>query len=186
LKAYSDRNLIGQELNKDTFFKRIFVAANVHLKLLVPSDIFFRSQVLCEDVCDLTEERFKLDHLVEMLWSDFLNNVRKKQDIKNTYKLLLEYDQGTPNVRLKRYDVKGIEEVPLYPVRKKNDDQIERFYCKMKRKLALRGEVMLSDISKVYPQHPFTLERVLEILLIDFMIKYERGEAVNILMENLE
>lgn len=71
--------------------------------------------------------------------------------MKNTYKLLLEYDQGTPNVRLKR-------------------------------KQALRGEVMLSDIATVYPHHPFTLERVLEILLIDFITKYERGEAKNIIV----
>jgi hypothetical protein len=85
---------------------------------MVPRDIYFRAQVLCEDVYELTENRFKLGNLVEMLWEDFLDYVRRKQDIKATYQLLLEYDQGTPNVRLKKYDEKNIEEVPLYPVRK--------------------------------------------------------------------
>ncbi len=67
-------------------------------------------------------------------------------------------------MRLKKYDEKNIEEVPLYPVRKKPvDDEIETVYCRMKRKEALRGEVMLSDIAQIAPHHPFTLERVLEI-----------------------
>jgi hypothetical protein len=45
-----------------------------------------------------------------------------------------------------------------------------------KRKDVLRGEVMLSDIAQVFPNHHFTLERVLEILLIDFIVKYSKGE----------
>jgi hypothetical protein len=86
--------------------------------------------------------------LIEILWSNFINYVRKKQDIKATYKLLLEYDQGTPNVRLKKYDEKNIEEVPLYPARKAPiDEESETFYCRLKRRDALRGEVMLSDIA---------------------------------------
>jgi hypothetical protein len=155
---------------------------NTELRLMLPRDIYFRAQVLCEDVYELTENRFKLGDLVEMLWEDFIDYVRRKQDIKATYKLLLEYDQGTPNVRLKKYDEKNIDEVPLYPVRKKPvDDEIETFFCRMKRKEALRGEVMLSDIAQVFPNHHFTLERVLEILLIDFIVKYSKGEAKEML-----
>ena len=157
--------------------------SNVHLKLLLPGDIFLRAKVLCDDVADLTEGRFRLEQLIEILWSDFINHVRKKQNPKNMYRLLMEYDQGTPNIRLKKYDIKGIEEVPLYPIRKKaTDDEIEYFFYKMNRKSALRGEIMLSDISTVYPQHPFTLERVLEIILIDFMVKYQKGEAENLII----
>lgn len=119
-----------------------------------------------------------MENLVEILWSDFINYVRKKQDIKATYKLLIEYDQGTPNVRLKKYDEKNIEEVPLYPARKApKDEEIETFYCRIRRRDVLRGEVMLSDIAQIFPHHPFTLERVLEILLIDFIVKYSKGEA---------
>jgi hypothetical protein len=165
---------------------RIFISMNTELRLMLPRDIYFRAQVLCEDVYELTEERFKLGHLVEMLWEDFIDYVREKQDIKNTYKLLLEYDQGTPNVRVKKYDDKNVDEVPLYPVRKKPiDDEIETVYCRMKRKDALRGEVMLSDIAQIFPQHPFTLERVLEILLIDFIVKYSKGESQEIVYKLL-
>jgi hypothetical protein len=153
---------------------------------MLPRDIYFRAQVLCEDVYEVTEIRFNLGHLVEMLWEDFIDYVREKQDIKNTYKLLLEYDQGTPNVRVKKYDDKNVDEVPLYPVRKKPiDDEIETVYCQMKRKDALRGEVMLSDIAQIFPQHPFTLERVLEILLIDFIVKYSKGESQEIVYKLL-
>jgi hypothetical protein len=154
---------------------------------MLPRDIYFRAQVLCEDVYELTENRFNLGHLVEILWEDFIDYVREKQDIKAIYQLLLEYDQGTPNVRLKKYDEKNIEEVPLYPVRKPPvDDEVEVFYSKMKRKDALRGEVMLSDIAQVFPNHHFTLERVLEILLIDFIVKYSKGEAKEIVKEFLD
>ncbi|WP_273848306.1 hypothetical protein [Halalkalibacter alkalisediminis] len=187
MRAFSERNLIGQELKPSSFMTRIFIPMNTELRLMVPRDIYFRAQVLCEDVYELTENRFKLGNLVEMLWEDFLDYVRRKQDIKATYQLLLEYDQGTPNVRLKKYDEKNIEEVPLYPVRKPSiDDEVEVFYSKMKRKDALRGEVMLSDIAQLFPNHHFTLERVLEILLIDFIVKYSKGEAQKIVKEFLD
>jgi hypothetical protein len=182
LRAFSERDLLGKELNKSNVWKRIFTSRSVTLTLHLPNDIFLRANVICDDICEITEERFKLNNLVELLWKDFLDEVRRKQDVKALYKLLLDYDRGTPNVRLSKYNEESIDEVPLYPVRKKLVDHTEYVFCRLDRKDVLRGEVMLSDISKLYPQHPFHFERVLEILFIDFVSKYERGEAVNIIV----
>lgn len=181
LRAFSERNLIAREM-KSNLISKIFSSFNIHLKLFLPRDIYFRAQVLCEDVEDITGESFEIDNLVEMLLIDFLDEVIKYQNIKEIYKLLLDYDRGTTNIRLIHYQEHKAEEVPLYPMRKKSDEY-EEYYCKVKRKLALRGEVMLQDIAMIYPNHPFTLERVLEILLIDFIIKYRKGEAKAIIRE---
>lgn len=175
MRAFSERNLIQKEMTSNIFAK-IFTSSNIHLKLLIPNDVFFRAQVLCDDVEVMTESRFRLNNLVEMLLIDFLDEVIKYQNIKAIYSLLIEYDQGTPNIRLLHYQKRNVEEVPLYPIRKKSDDY-EEYYCKIDRKLALRAEVMLHDIAQLYPQHPFTVERVLEVLLIDFIEKYRKGEA---------
>lgn len=179
MRAFSELNLIDKELEKG-FIGKLFVPTNVTLKLLIPKELYFRANILCEDVSSSTGERFKLSNLIELLWNDFLEDVIEHQKIKEIYKLLLDYDRGTPNVRLSHYQRNNVEEVPLYPIRKPFGET-ETFYCKMKRKLVLRGEVMLSDISTVYPQHPFSFERVLEILLIDFLIKYQKGEAASII-----
>lgn len=187
MKAYSEKDLIGHELKHKTILQRIFVSQNVEFKLLLPKDIYLRASVLCDDIYEMTEIRFKLHQLIEMLWVDFIDEVREHQNIKHIYNLLLEYDRGTPNLRFKAYYDPNVEEVPLYPVRKRaEDDSAEIFYCRLKRKLALRGEVMLSDIALVYPNHPFSFERVLEILLIDFISKYGKGEAKKIVKEFLD
>ncbi|WP_413381203.1 hypothetical protein [Alkalihalobacillus sp. 1P02AB] len=184
--AYSECDLIDKELKQNSFLSRIFESRNVHVKLMLPNDIYFRAKVLCEDVYNMTDKHFTLDNLVQMLWNDFLSDVIAKQDIKYIYKLLLDYDRGTTNVRLEQYNEQKVEDVPLYPVRKRVDKaEHEIFYCRLPRKDVLRGEVMLSDIDKVYPNHHLKMERVLEILLIDFIEKYEKGEAKSIIKELL-
>ncbi|MBP3953631.1 hypothetical protein [Bacillus suaedae] len=187
LRAFSERNLISQELSKSNLITRVFVPQNTELRLMLPRDVYFRAMILCEDVRELTEERFKLSDLINHLWSDFIGFVREKQDIRGTYKLLLEYDRGTPNVRIKKYSEITFEEIPLYPIRKTPvDDQTETYFLKINRRLALRGEVLLADIEKIYPNHPFYLERVLEILLIDFIEKHSKGEAQEIVCGIIE
>lgn len=179
MRSFSELNLIEKEMKKGLVGK-LFVPTNVTLKLLIPKEIYFRANILCDDVSSTIVANFKICDLIELLWNDFLDDVIEHQKIKEIYKLLLDYDRGTPNVRLSHYQRSKIEEVPLYPIRKPFGET-ETFYCKMKRKIVLRGEVMLSDISTIYPQHPFSFERVLEILLIDFITKYQKGEAVSIL-----
>lgn len=184
MRAFSEKNLISQEIRQKGFFEQLLTSQKVTLSLMLPRDIFFRAEILCQDITDLDEHPFKVDDLMDLLWMDFLDHARKYQNIKKTYQLLIEYDQGTPNVRLKKYYEDQSREIPLYPVRKKSDD-VEHYYCRMKRKAALRGEVMLQDMAQVYPDHPFSLERVLEILIIDFIMKYRKGEAAKIILEKL-
>ena len=46
----------------------------------------------------------------------------------------------------------------------------------MRRKFALRGEVLLADMEEVQPGHGYTLERVFELLYIDFIDKFRKGD----------
>ena len=47
---------------------------------------------------------------------------------------------------------------------------------RMRRKFALRGEVLLADMEEVQPQHGYTLEKVFELLYVDFIDKFRKGD----------
>ncbi|MGG0844968.1 hypothetical protein [Peribacillus simplex] len=47
----------------------------------------------------------------------------------------------------------------------------------MRRKYALRGEIILADMEGSYPNHGFTIERVLELLYMDFIDAFRNGDT---------
>ncbi|WP_227940331.1 hypothetical protein [Alkalihalobacillus deserti] len=48
MRAYSERNLIGQELNASSFYDTNIRTDEYRLRLMLPRDIYFRAQVLCD------------------------------------------------------------------------------------------------------------------------------------------
>lgn len=167
-----------------SIFRRLLELPFVRLTVSVPKDVYLRAKLLCEDIEDVSDDDYSLHDLVELLWSDFLDDAIYRQDMQRVYKLLLEYDRGTPNVRISHYSQENVEEVPLYPMRTRtHEEKFEQVKVKLDRELALRGEILLADIYQIYVDHPFSLERVLEILIIDFMVKYSRGETRKLIQE---
>jgi hypothetical protein len=54
----------------------------------------------------------------------------------------------------------------------------------MRRKYALRGEVLLADMEEVQPEHGYTL-KVFELLYIDFIDKFRKGDHAGVVEDIL-
>ncbi|MCQ6268615.1 hypothetical protein M1K46_23855 [Fictibacillus sp. WQ 8-8] len=67
------------------------------------------------------------------------------------------------------------------PQRKTSVKKPVRIECKIKRKQALRLEVMLSDIEELEPARIFQVEDVLQIIYCDFIYRYKNGSLKNVL-----
>ncbi len=171
------------ELQGRSPFIKLFTPSKVSLKLIMPHDVLFRARNLCDDVTVTTGDRYKLDDLMQLLLDDIVDHVRRTQDVKGLNRLFMSKDKSTINVRLRYYNNDDDETVPLYPIKKpRKEDDFEIVFMRLDRDDILRMEILFSDMAKVFPDHHFTVERILEILLIDFIEKYERGEAKNIII----
>ncbi|WP_100373059.1 hypothetical protein [Bacillus sp. FJAT-45037] len=178
MRAFSEANLIKKETdNQRSVLWRVFTPKTVSVKLLLKDELLFRAKSLCDDAADQNEEPYKIDDLVQFLLEDIVDYVKRKQNIKHMHSLFLERDKSTHNVRLKHYQQSNEEVKPIYPMNREDVIDWSEIRVRIDRKDVLRLEVLLADMSKVYEDHHFTVERVLEILLIDFVSKYEVGEA---------
>lgn len=183
MRAFSEVNLIRREIeNQRSLLWKLFAPQTVSVKFSLQDELLFRAKNLCEDVADQTEEPFNVDDLVQFLLEDIVDYVKQKQNIKHMHSLFLDRDKSTHNVRLKHYHDSRDEVTPLYPMNKEELIDWSEVRVRIDRKDVLRLEVLLADMSKIYQYHHFTVERVLEILLIDFVSKYEVGEAKAIII----
>jgi hypothetical protein len=174
-------------------FHKMLKQTSVSVELMIPSPIYFRGEIFCEDIEELSEQSFTHSDLLNLLYHDFLIYVQKNHNLEQMYNLLSEREQriSSPLVQQKKIELihEGEKSLLSLPsIRQKSPSKhpkVKVLQYQLKRKLALRGEVFLSDLAEVYPEHPFTLERVLEIIYIDFIEKFKKGEnkeaIVNIL-----
>lgn len=182
---YSKLDLIGNELMKledktmkDKLFSFIITGGKyVFVSIYIPNDIFLRAQVFCEDVEDLSQETFNQTHLLNILYQEFLLKNKVEDSLYNLYQRLTVHDKRAPSIK----------SIYLNDV----DDPFADTYeitLKFNRKDILRGEMLLSDLSYYYPNHPFTIEMVIEILYIDFLEDVRKGgshKAVKELLKRL-
>ena len=162
----------------DRALYRLTKTSSIQIRLNIPRPIYFRAEIFCEDVQELSEMMFAHNDLLDLLYHDFLVYIRKNSNPQALYNLLTQIDRNPAPV------VRYIEEEPneYSTILSRNENPAVRegntqtMVFQMKRKQALRGEVLLADLAEVYPDHHFTLEMVLEMLYIDFVEKLKRGE----------
>lgn len=185
---YSKLDLIGSELIKlqdKTLVDKalsflLYSGKYVYVKIYIPNELYLRAEVFCDDMKGLSEEPFDQNRLLGILYEDFLRENRVKESLHHLYNRLIVHDKRSPSI-------KGIY----------MNDEYEKAPCKsthelsirIKRKEALRGEVLLSDLSGFYPDHPFTLEMALETIYIDFLEDIKKDgshKAVKELLKRME
>jgi hypothetical protein len=178
---YSKYGLINQELmalEEDTFFGRLL---NILLKdsrltfeVMVPNDLYFRADVLCDDVYQKrnSDKRYNQGELVEHVFLDFLDEVR-------------DYDGNVGAIYTKldvrRQEILRVNENPLVPSRSRR-----KLIAKLDREDALRAEVLLQDLSYFQPDHSLDVEKLVEIVYLDFLLEYTKGRRKNVIKEILE
>ncbi|TKH06131.1 hypothetical protein FC682_06175 [Peribacillus simplex] len=184
---YSQANLIDEELSligSTTFIGKLLHKVNksstILLNIDVPLNLFLRAEVFCEDIQDLSDLHFEQNDLMNLLYNDFLLFAKKNPDSNAIFRLLTSLDKyAGKDSRLEKHGVSAFK-----LIHKEKNQEIKTLNLRMRRKYALRGEILLADMEEVQPEHGYTLERVFELLYIDFIDKFRKGDHAGVI-ENI-
>ncbi|MDC3424239.1 hypothetical protein NC797_06920 [Aquibacillus sp. 3ASR75-11] len=177
-RTYSQLELLNSEIERiestrfvDRLFYVLTKTKKVVLKINIPSRSLFRVNILCEDVTIVGEfeEKFTLSELTDILFKDFLDEVRKNENFDALYNRLKVRSKKKPTIRHNDCEYEIEQEGICQEVK-----------ISIERSAALRGEVLLSDLTNIYPNHMFQLESLLELILLDFLIEYSKGNTRNV------
>lgn len=192
MKQYSSANLLKEELDIVTendffskFLSKLTKTSTIHLKIEVPVNLYLRGEIICEDVSELSEMDFDQEDLMYLLFNDFLLFAKKNPDPVTIYQLLtsLEREAGKEAV-LEKQSQGNIFNLTY----KSSGNKMKTIQIRFRRKLALRGEVLLADLEEAQPEHGYTLEALLSLLYCDFVDKLRKGnnpEVINTIVSSI-
>ncbi|MEJ9232588.1 hypothetical protein LAV79_24690 [Peribacillus butanolivorans] len=181
---YSKANLIDEELSligSTNFIGKMLHKMNkssmILLSIEVPLNSYLRTEVFCEDIQDITETPFDQRDLLTLLYEDFLYEAKINPDLKKVFKVLtrLEHESGKTAVLEKKTD--SIFKL----IHKEQHKELKSLDVRMRRKYALRGEIILADMEDPHPNHGYTIERVLELLYMDFIDDFRKGDNTEVI-----
>lgn len=178
---YSQYGLINKglmELNEkgkmNRFLGFLINDKRLTFKINVPNELFFRAEVLCDDILQLREKEkeYSQAELVQHIFLDFLDEVRRSDsNVNSIYSRL--------NVR--HQELPMVNDRPMIPTRSSTPLPI-----KIDRKDVLRAEILLQDLSYFEPDHELNVEKLIEIVYLDFLFEYTKGRRKNVIKEILE
>lgn len=151
-------------------------SAWIEYTISVPVSDFLRGQLFCDDVSEAMEENITQKDLISILLEDFLFDAKRCSNPYELYNELMNKDRQS-------IQVNTFEDKPITKHINKNEKRNKKLICPIKRKEALRLEVMLSDIADLDPTRYFTVEDVLKIIYCDFILKYKTGSLKNVLQK---
>lgn len=152
---------------------------DIKYSLIVSKSDYLHGELLCADITEEYGELFTLVDLINILFHDFLKNVRRLADHNRIYTELKIRDKSNHSIQI----INGAEEETIL-----NDisgDTLEIEFV-IKRTEALRLEVFLADLAELYPDNPYSVEDVLKIMYCDFIDAYKKGEMKNIVTRIIE
>lgn len=196
MSKYSEANLLNDELNyqpgRNDFIGRLLhkmiKSGNVFLTIQIPVSTYLRAEIFCEDIMDLADEEvlFTQKDLMNLLYQDFLMYAKRNPDIRTIHAMLVNLEQNSG----RKMKLSNKEGGSVYQVTYAEDkSNLHQLRVDFKRKLGLRGEVLLADMSEEFPNHGFTVEKILEFLYCDFINKFRKGdnsEAVKLILKMIQ
>ncbi|TVX85650.1 hypothetical protein FPZ44_24945 [Paenibacillus agilis] len=134
---------------------------------------FQRAEIFLDDMYSLTGEDpdnlISVASLVQMLYEDFLLQIRSHYQTEEMIKRLLE----KRSVHHRHLTVESEEDWI--------DMKWSALEIDMKRQLALRGEVFLQDLRLADSKFKMTLHELISILFWDFIIEVRKGNQRNLI-----
>ncbi|MGE6756004.1 hypothetical protein ACQKFO_21620 [Rossellomorea sp. NPDC071047] len=161
-ETFTDRFLSG-------LFNKFFSNVGEKYKITIPASIILRAELFCDDVTQESGIHFTFHDLMEILLEDFLRSIRRNPDPTQIYQGLKARDQRPPSINSYQ------EEESEYDARMSNKSKRVNIPITLDRRKSLKFEVFLADLEEIYPESPFYVEDVLEILLCDFIHCYKNG-----------
>ena len=192
MKQYSSANLLKEELDIVTdndffskFLSKLTKTSTIHLKIEVPVNLYLRGEIICDDVSELSEMDFDQEDLMYLLFNDFLLFAKKNPDPVTIYKLLTSLEREAGKEAVLEKQSQGNVFSLTY---KSNRNTMKTIQTRFRRKLALRGEVLLADLEEAQPEHGYTLEALLALLYCDFVDRLRKGsnpEVINTIVSSI-
>lgn len=181
---FSKANLLREEFNSysggmfDKVLGRLLNTNDVLLMLNIPKSLYFRGEIFCDDIEDLSNVQFNQYHLMEILYNDFLMYIKRNPNPQVIYSKLLQLKESDVPIYTYTKDMSKNQLSNIIDMAKQtNGEHYKVFQFRMKKKSALRGEVLLADLYEAFPEHQFTLESVMELLYCDFICQIKRGDG---------
>ncbi|WP_078382324.1 hypothetical protein [Sutcliffiella halmapala] len=174
---YSKYDLLNKEYDlpeKRSVLLKIFnflSGERYRFDIPVPNDMYVRADVLCDDIVHLSDHdiQFKQSDLIEHIYFDFLDEVRRNDsNVGSIYN----------RITVRKQELPFINNHPIVPVRSTTVVTVE-----LDKEEALRAEVLLEDLSYFFPKHEWNVEKLIQVVYLDFLLEYVRGRRKNVLKE---
>lgn len=179
--SYSQWNVLQDELEGEAssrFLGKLWhktkQSGSLLLDIYLPVSVYVRGKAFCEDIEELSEMVFTQASLLNLLYNDWLLFAKRTNNLIALYNLLTSLESGEKGKKGAFYSEEG-------------GTPRKRLHVQIKRRHLLRGELLLSDLEGKVPKHGYTIERVFELLYINFMKKHkDGGEVVQEILRLLE
>jgi hypothetical protein len=181
LQTYSQYNLIREELTSleeqgflDRFFMAISKRKRYKFDIKVPNELYHRAKILCDDIVQMRKEDkdYNQSELVEHIFLDFLDEVRRNDsNVGAIY----------TRINVRKQQLPFVNDKPIIPTKSSTGLEV-----KIDREDLLRAEVLLQDLSHFVPKHGLDVEKLIEIVYLDFLLEYSKGRRKNVIKEILE
>ncbi|MFD1736124.1 hypothetical protein ACFSCX_06055 [Bacillus salitolerans] len=178
-QPFSRYNLIAEEyqlLAEQTTVKQGFISRllesfelkkELEFVVKVPTHIYMDVKILIEDVSEISEyDLGKVSHadLIFFIFQDFILDIRhldnRWDDIFRRIADAMQHVESKKN----QHDTR------------KRSDKHHMITVYIPRPLVLRTEVLLRNLSR-YKRHEYTVETLLEVVFLDFMYNYLKGDV---------
>lgn len=170
--SYSQWNVLQDEMEGEAssgFLGKIWhktkQSSSLLLDIYLPVPVYVRGKAFCEDIQEISEMEFTQASLINLLYHDWLLFAKRTNNLMALYNLLTSLEPREKVKKTTFYTGEG-------------GTPKKRLHVQVKRRQILRGELLLSDLEGKVPKHGYTIERIFELLYINFMKKHEQGGEV--------
>lgn len=138
----------------------------VKLRLTLPSNVYYRSQLLCDYISEKVGVSFGLSEFIMLLYLEFLETSIERYNPDKIYDSMTRSYGYDDTVVIHEHD-------RVYEFKKRETKRTDIFLT-MDKNDAKKGQLLLDEMEDLYGQAP-TLEKLVSTLLINFIEDYKTG-----------
>lgn len=175
--SYSEYNVLKDEMvsSPSSFKKAIFQTMfRPTLTIHIPKKVYIQMDNICEWIQRETKSQFSVKTMLEILVEDYIQYIRLNMNNLKTYEMLVQLKDSP--LMVSYYNDKE-KTILLHKKRLNNDTSIK---FKIRRADLLMLELLFQSIHERY-QTKFTVEECFCMLLVEFIERYNKGEAKEVL-----
>lgn len=175
--AYSEYNILKDEMvGSPSSFKKVLFQTLFRptLTIRIPKKVFIQMNNICEWVQRETKSFFNVKIMLEILIEDYIQYVRTNMNNLKMYEMLVQLKDSP--LMISYYN--DLEKTILLHKKLLNNDTSIKF--KIRRADLLMLELLFQSIHEKY-QTKFTVEECFCMLLVEFIERYNKGEANDVL-----